>query len=63
MPLNKRMTRQEQEVLNKRVVQFYLNYQNDNEKIKIKKTCDHFIEEGFYRFTIQRIIKRFNERK
>jgi len=40
------MTRQKQEVLNKRVVQFYLNYQNENEKIKIEKICDHIIEEG-----------------
>lgn len=52
------MQRSEAEVLNKRVVHYYQNIANHD----IIKTCYHFMEEGYHRYTIKRIIRRYEER-
>jgi hypothetical protein len=56
------MTRLEHEAFSKRVVHFYQNKENLGEKLALKLTTKHFVEEGRDKSVIFNIIKRFRIR-
>ncbi len=56
------MTRLEHEAFSKRVVYFYKNEENLGEKLALKLTTKHFVEEGKDKSVIFNVIKRFRTR-